>query len=799
MKIQKILLLFLMILLSSCSDSLCIDADDFGFSTVRVPAGFKSNKIHGSGIAQYVDWYDSGLRLTGENIYMVVKQWNATNNINASPELSAWCPWLGPSSHPPSLQESCVLLDYCIFRDNLLCTDTDQADILNAPCLLRHGIGLYFAATPADFNPNASGRINAQPHLANPKVLVEHLGQLYDDDQTHEKFYDFVIKPDETVNATTDNSSDLYLPTGGYYQTLSTTQQADLKDGKLYFKILDRFYEDNSGQYLVVVKSGAVKTEWEPSLIVIKLIKKIFFGEQNNPWTERDDDIRTSRVTVAEDGMVKIIFKNIVENPSYHMSVYALTILSLIYYVTMFLLGHSEFKIHEFAILIVKIIAVSTLLTYKGGWDFFNRYLFNFFIDGTGYLIYLVQDLYGSNSPSDNIVSLLLSPQLYIKLSALPYVGANGTSFGIGIAYVASFLISLIFIAWGLIYTSVVYTTCLLMIGMFIMLAPVILCFILFEQTREIFETWLRSLISYTLQPVVLFAGVMMMALLVKTQIYKNLGFRVCQKAVYSIRTQNAFNNQIVGNGIRDASLYYWKPRFNKHNEADNTGEQKIEILIPYAHYKIYNSSGEPTAEYYAPSDTTYEYCKAYECRGERYPSFPYLDPNNSTDMEKLRSFWRGRVVDISDVFMLLISATLLHSFAYRAPSIVQQITGGFGAGNASNKLASSVFSRASEIGGYLPNKIWESGAIGYVGKNIAKGGLEVAMRLPYHATKLGLKSPIHLAKGVKYTGKGLYYGAKGLYYGARILTHPIGTSRSIYKGVKNIFSSKNDDDSNQA
>ena len=45
-----------------------------------------------------------------------------------------------------------------------------------------------------------------------------------------------------------------------------------------YFKILDNFYDDNSGQYRVSIKSGITDTSPDPITYVTNLIK-IFFLE----------------------------------------------------------------------------------------------------------------------------------------------------------------------------------------------------------------------------------------------------------------------------------------------------------------------------------------------------------------------------------------------------------------------------------------------------------------------------------------------------------------------------------------
>ncbi len=674
----------IIVLLNGCSDFVCIDADDFGFSYVNVPAGYESKKIRGSGVAQYVDWYDSDLKLNGNNIYMIVKQWSATKNINSSKELSAWCPWLGPARQPPSLHETCIFLDYCIFNNNDTCAGTQEAQILNAPCLLRHGIGLYFAATPQDFDPNTSPNINAQPHLADSRVLLSHMKYNGRDDATNVSFGDFVA-------GDSGSSSGTFVSTGGFYQVLNDQQSQDLKNGNLYFKILDRFYEDNSGQYLVQIKSGVLRTDWRPEVSLVKIIKDVLFG--SNPGNEETNDLLITETEVLDNGFLKIVYNNVINNPNYKLAVSALLTIYLIYTFMQFLLGNSEMNTKELMTVILKIIIISQLLSADTAWTFFNQYLFSLFFNGSAYLLGLLGSSFDGET---NIVSLLLTPQLYIKLSSLPFLDNAGSAFGIGIAYMIILIISILIAIWGVMYSLTVYVLCLMMISMLIILAPIFLCFVLFDQTKGIFDKWLQYLISFSLQTIILMAGVSMFSVIIKDQIYKNLGFRVCQKILYQIHTQNAFNTKIVGNQGRTASIYFWKPKYLTPED----GEEMVNIPLPNAHYEVEQDGKIISSPYLANAGAVNaKYCAPYQCTGMRYPSFPFLDPEDPFDASKLKRAWRGDLLSLQDVIVMFVCSLLMLIYSSNAVSVAAFITGGFSAETTATKFSRGI---ANNVQGFV-------------------------------------------------------------------------------------------------
>jgi type IV secretion system protein VirB6 len=666
--IEKLLLLILLFVLSSCADSYCIDADDFGFSHVNVPASYNTGEVLGSDDKQYAPWVDSGLTLSGGNVHMVVKYWDKSFNINTQTELSAWCPWLGPAENPPSLAPICLMLPDCQF-DSSMCVPGDKAPIMTAPCILRKGIGLYYMLAPKDFNPNASERANRTPHLVDPRVVVGHMGDKQKGaDGQDIKFYDLLINPRE-VDATKPSSK--YMETGGMMKELDPGQKANLYGGKLYFKIMDSYYNDNSGQYIVTIKKGVTNTEWDPTGPIVDMIKEFFFGKKNN--------YSPSNLGDSEIGIVGKLFTGVVSKPSYKMSVSALLSMAIIFYAFNFMVGNVQVTHRDLLVKIVKIIIISQLLTSETAWVFFNQYLFSFFIDGSEEMINIIKEAGGSGPGASTIISFMFAPNTFIKLMALPWVGNVGTFFA-SILYIILYIIAAGIIVLALLYSGIVYITCLVMMGLLISLAPIFLCFLLFEKTAGIFENWLRQIASFALQSLLVVAAVTMFGLMIKHQIYATLGFRVCQFHYLSaagteisrliggnanVDIENSYDKHISGKRGRSASPYVYIPKFDSN-------EQAMDILIPEAHYEgaSYSNSGAQVGRF----------CEAYECKGRRYPSFPFLDPNpdpNNSDYLMLQDFWQRRFAPLSKVLALMLTGVLLSVFLFQAIKIGKYITGG--------------------------------------------------------------------------------------------------------------------------
>lgn len=699
-RIDKFFLFCMLFILSACSDTFCYEADDFGFSHVRVTAHTTDSEVKGSQLRQYVDWQDSGLTLSGNDVVMQVKHWNPTKNVNNQGELSAWCPWLGPAKNPPSLAPICSFFTECIYRDNMMCTDGNEADIINAPCIMKNGRGLYYLLAPKGFDPNATELSSRTPQNADSRVLHGHLGETFrDPDGTAVPFYDVEIDP---YNSGWSSQASRMVRVNGVRLKLTPGQKSTLRGGKLYFKILDNYHQDNSGQYIVTIKSGITESEWDPMKIVTDIVEGFFFGEEGKEYLD------------SENGVITNIFLSVVTNPSYRLAVSSLLTAMIIFYAFNFAVGNVQITQLDLITRIIKVIVVSQLLTAESAWTFFNDYFFSYFLNGMKQIISIIKEAGGVGPGPSTIFGFMTNPVTLIKLSSLMFAGGVETFFA-SLAYIIIYIIAFMIIFLGLCYSGIVYITCIVMIGLLITLAPLFLCFILFDFTKQLFDTWLRQIASYAIQPLIVIAAVTMFGVMLKHQIYSTLGFRVCKNEYLKLNTQNAVNQDVTGKSNRNISLYFYQPRYS-------TTEGKTEILIPEGHFE-----GQETNFRASERDEYGAYCEPYECKGQRYISFPFLNPDNPTDEKRLDQFRSGDFLPFDGLFMLLISGVLLFLFMLQALKIGQFITGGH--------MDITSTTQAAAVETYQGAKVLTKGAL-KTATGITKGGYKLAKFIVKKALK---------------------------------------------------------------
>jgi type IV secretion system protein VirB6 len=184
------LLFIVALILSGCSGETCIEADDFGHAQFTVSARYKEGdyveKIGSNqsdlnkkedflgkqvGSDQVAPWRDSSYRVNGRPLTVVVRGWEYNVDYNNSSDLSAWCAWYGLRDDTNTLSKFCERLRDCTFINNEMCTDTLDANINNAPCLFRKGVGLYALIAKNGSDPNLT--ISSQ---RSPNGLSFHVG-----------------------------------------------------------------------------------------------------------------------------------------------------------------------------------------------------------------------------------------------------------------------------------------------------------------------------------------------------------------------------------------------------------------------------------------------------------------------------------------------------------------------------------------------------------------------------------------------------------------------------------------------
>jgi len=671
---SKIVLTIAMALvLSGCSGDNCIGADDFGFANITISSRYDSDQItqqHGG--SQVAPWINSNFTVTGGPLTILVHSWTPSVDPNNSSYLSAWSPWYGTKENQHSLSDFCERLQECLFVDNQMCSATPDAQIGNAPCILRNGIGLYALIPPLGTDPNSS--VASQ---TTPPGLSFHLGEPTNGYQMID----------------VDSKGNLRQAGGLVYQYEVEGQDADsLKmqyaASRLYFKILDKFYDDNNGQYRISIKSGVFTTNQDPLTYMTNLVTNFLFGTGN------------------DYGLIRNLYLGIVNNPGYIMAVSAVLSLYIMFTGFSYLTGNLNISQTELIVRVTKIGIISALLNSQYSWSFFNDYLFVYFIGGVQQIIGMIQSAGASGPGASSILAFMLSKQVMAKLFSLLFVEWQG------FVYILMFLIALCFVIVVFLQATVIYLSALLAIGMIITMAPIFLCFMLFERTKSLFQNWLKQLISYAIQPIILFTGLTMISMILRQEIYGALGFQVCKRS-FPVMNGGAgifgsAASKIMGSDFSGSLFYWWFPMPMKPGHFSKT---TVPIPVPIDHFV--GQSGV------ADTGNSQTFCAAYACIENRYPDLPFLDP--VADKRRLHQFWNGNFVQLDGFMIIIVALYLLQKFNDTAVSAAKFITGTSGnmtnisnIGHAASRqfqsgammAASAMASRAKKIMGFGSNPI---------------------------------------------------------------------------------------------
>ncbi|HJK87596.1 MAG TPA: type IV secretion system protein, partial [Candidatus Megaira endosymbiont of Hartmannula sinica] len=668
-------LLYLIFNLVSCTDQKCIDADDFGHAVITVNSRYKPDDFKGqSKYKQIAPWINSEYRVTGHPMAILIKDWDPIKDHHLDDsQISAWCPWFGTESEGDNLSVQCKKLKKCSFSSKNICPITNQDFIEKKPCVMTKGIGLY--SLISNDNPNISVSSKAKP-----RGKIFYLG--YNDDSSSN--FDGDVKMTYI-----DNKGNVRIGGGGVYR-FDNDEKEKYLNNNLYFKILDDFYEDNNGSYKVIIKSGISRTNFDPLTYVTNLVKVFLFGNKS----ERDNDKE------VDGGISKQIFLNIVKNNNYKIIVTLLLIFAVAFIGYDYLAGNSNINQGELTIRIIKIIIVSLLINSEHSWTFFYDYLFVYFIDGVDFIISLLQRSTATGPGPTSIIALMLSSNTLAKLFSLLFIDFTG------FIYIGLFLYILYFIITILFEFTVTYLTTIVMLSMIIAVGPVFLCFMLFKTTRYLFVNWLKQMTSYAIQPILLFAGMVFIIMIIRHEIYASLGFSVCKHDILKIPETISENGE--EKDVSYSPIYWWFP-----NPTDGSKfTRKMEyIYIPIDH-AIYNKDDNRKID---------KYCKSYECIGKRYPDLPFLDPEK--DQRRIKNFHEGKFIDLQGLFLIFIAVYLLNKVNHLSIAVAKFIGGSSGnyvrTGGVADNVAKGITSNSS----YLSKSV--SGGVGSFAmksKTIARG-----------------------------------------------------------------------------
>lgn len=280
-----------------------------------------------------------------------------------------------------------------------------------------------------------------------------------------------------------------------------------------------------SGQYALTVENrDTVGFLQEYVGNIVQMVRQYFFGIDNN------------------GGIVQRVFNSMVNDTRFPAAISALLGLYITWTGFLFMTGMSPITQKEAIIRSVKIGIVAVLLQ-PNSWEFFNTRLFNIVTDGGLELIaYVISS--GYQDATVNPMVYQTTPALIFKIfdEPLAYMVSHAFWFKMGalmLSGVMGFIFSLIMIGACVIFACavgrmiMVYIVSLMVVALLLMLAPVFISFILFQYTNQLFQSWMKQLLSYIIQPMMLFAMMVLMVRILSVLLFHIMSFTACKICLF--------------------------------------------------------------------------------------------------------------------------------------------------------------------------------------------------------------------------------------------------------------------------
>lgn len=705
-RFYKVLLgLMVLLLLSACGDKACVEADDWGYPKVWVPAGPDSDlTIHGQWEDQWVDPIDSGqVIIDADNVEILMDvsrgdQWTSwfgnkdfgnfaqkgdgedqefyksTNIPNQE------CLYQEINTDPYDLAPKVIKANKdgaCPYTDLVTKTLAISAEVagtpahtaavtnlnntINAvmagqdafvdclvPCYFRYGMGLYLGLAWQNGGPEDI-------------IVRKHIP-----DATHPGFIGDIN--DSPANNAAGAGRDGHLLFG---------LPSDLVHGattrsRLYFTILDKFYEDNEGGYLVRIKEGTRSPDKGPFEEIVGFFQGLV------------------------DEIMERIYKGITSNDDYLAGVRAVLALVIIFFALSYMLGMVRDIRSEFVIKVLKIGVVAVMLT-PASWDFFYNNLFTLFFNGAAEVSNMILGsvplvAYDPQSPwysVDYTLGLLLNDATSAKIWSLLLSNI------VGILYIILLYASVILFFFSLLKAVIVYLSAYVAMACLLVVFPFFILFWLFGKTKELMEEWFAQMMAWSMQLIILFATLGMFLYIITYFMQQTLGFKVCWNTWWSW-------------DIGDLHIYsfkFWLPD-----------------ISPVMGNVFVDADGDGVREWVT-----------------RYIDIPYLDPTSS----KAKHFISGsNFLNFVDIMIFAAAIFLMKVFMEFVPKLSDALRGGSGGSGSTT----SIDGVAEHIIKAVKGIAWDSegGVIGRLLKgtaNVLKSFKKNAMAVAGEFNKGGGKS----------------------------------------------------------
>ena len=325
-------------------------------------------------------------------------------------------------------------------------------------------------------------------------------------------------------------------------------------------------YSNNTGFYVVKVK---IKNNRGISQLVNNIVEPITVWMDGNPSSSNVNE----RV-----GLVEKLYISLINNPKYQLILNLSLVLFIMFYGLGYLMGVSELSQAQITIRAFK-IGFIYLFVGPTGWVWFKAIFVNIFKEGILQASFLMASAFDNSTQIeeairtgnyqstamlfnsvDNVISIIFSPAVNKKIWAFLFTGIFGW------AYILVFYFSILNYIYALSNAVLLFITAQIMISLLFVIGPLFFIFLLFNQTKDMFDNWLKALVSNGLQIVFLITTLAFFNMLMVEVLKMALSYKVCWDDAW-----------VINLGIRVTLTKFWTiptlpPRTNMSEDLLNTG-----------------------------------------------------------------------------------------------------------------------------------------------------------------------------------------------------------------------------------
>ncbi|WP_434732267.1 TrbL/VirB6 family protein [Wolbachia endosymbiont of Zygogramma bicolorata] len=210
----------------------------------------------------------------------------------------------------------------------------------------------------------------------------------------------------------------------------------------------------------------------------------------------------------------------------------ALLTLYVIFTVVGYMLGTIQLSKFDFIVRMFKIAFIAFAFSDRS-WELFGTTLSRLFIDGSTYLVDSFSGYIGEGGGKfaflDLTAGVLFTGETWLKFLSLMLSGPFGF-----IAFLAILYATFAFLKC-IISATFKYVISTVLVAFLLSLTPLFIVFILFQQTKPLFDNWIKTLAHVAVQPVILFSSLSLLNQLMYSVLYNLTNFSACYQCLISV------------------------------------------------------------------------------------------------------------------------------------------------------------------------------------------------------------------------------------------------------------------------